>query len=92
MNPNDTTPLILDLRDRMARIETKLDGHNEAHITIDRRLDKLEATQEAQAILVAENRSAIETGKARVATVGAIAGGLMAVLTFLGDHFWNILG
>lgn len=83
VNPNDNTPLILDLRDRMARIETKLDVHNETHRLIDRRLDTNEADIEYL-------KTEVATGKAKVATAGAIGGGVFALLGFLGDRFWNI--
>lgn len=83
--------LILDLRDRMARIETKLDTHQTSHDVIDRRLDKLEATQEEHDTRIDANRSEIVTARARVATIGAIGGGVVTVLTLLGDHFWNII-
>lgn len=90
MAPHSPTTLILDLRDRMARIETKLDTHHDAHRIIDKRLDKAEADIAALDDRVASTRTEIATGKASVATAGAIGGGIFAALSFLGDRFWNI--
>jgi chromosome segregation ATPase len=87
--PNSTT-LILDLRDRMARIETKLDAHHDAHTVIDRRLDKIEAEVASLDDRITSNRSDIDAGKAKVATLGAVGGGVIAVATMLGDHLWSL--
>jgi hypothetical protein len=80
----ENTPLILDLRDRMARIETKLDGHLEAHTIIDKRLDKLEIQAE-------ESSSAIAAFKVRWATFSALGGAVISIIAMLGDRFWNLL-
>lgn len=98
MDNANPTHLILDLRDRMARIETKLDGHHEAHNNIDKcfdavdkRLVSLEDRQTAQSLLVAETKSEIALSKARVATLAAVGSGLIAIATFLADHLWSLL-
>lgn len=78
------TSLILDLRDRMTRIETKLDGHNEAHSLIDRRLDKLEADSATQ-------RQLLSAFQVRAATVASIFAGFVAILGAVGDHVWSLL-
>lgn len=83
MDGNHTTDLILDLRDRMARIETKLDGHQEQHRTLDKRIDDLEARTD-------ENSAAIAAAKVRFATLAAVASGVMAILGFLGEHLWSL--
>lgn len=83
--PLDTTTLILDLRDRMARFETKLDMHNLAHDIIDRRLDKLEEVSD-------EHGVAIAASKVRMTTYAGVASATITVLTLLGDRIWNIFG
>ncbi|WP_066803388.1 hypothetical protein [Sphingomonas asaccharolytica] len=87
---NSNTGLILDLRDRMARIETKLDAHHDAHTVIDKRLDKVEAAVSDLDDRITANRSDIDAGKAKVATLGAVGGGVIAVATMLGDHLWSL--
>lgn len=89
--PLDTTALILDLRDRMARIETKLDSHYEAHLVIDRRLEALEARADQTDSLVSANASDIAEGKTRWSTLAAIASAIIAILSLLGDRLWTFL-
>ncbi|WP_375272842.1 hypothetical protein [Sphingomonas sp.] len=76
--------MILDLRDRMVRIETKLDTHHEAHVVIDKRLDDLDTRTEA-------NTTAIAASRVRVATLSAVASAVVAGLSLLGDHLWTFL-
>lgn len=88
--PHPTT-LILDLRDRMARIETKIDGHYESHVVIDKRLDALEADVKSMDGRIDANTQEISTGKAKFATLAAVASAIIAVLSLLGDHLWSFL-
>lgn len=76
--------MILDLRDRMVRIETKLDGHNAAHVLIDKRLDKLEGDSETF-------RSQLAAYKVRAATISSIAAAVIAILGVVGDHLWSLI-
>jgi hypothetical protein len=91
MDNNPThSPMILDLRDRMVRIETKLDAHHEAHQVIDRRLDIAEARQVALDSRIDVVETEIARGKAKFATAAGIGGGAVAILSALGDRFWNM--
>lgn len=78
------TTIILDLRDRMARIETKLDGHQDQHVAIDKRFEALEDT-------VNDHNEVITTFKTRVATLSAVASAIIALLVFVGEHVWQLL-
>lgn len=95
--PNHTN-LILDLRDRMARIETKLDGHHEAHVTIDKcfaavdaRLALIETRQTAQESVSTSTRTEIAISKAKLATLATVGTSAIAVVTFVADHLWTLL-
>lgn len=86
-----TTSLILDLRDRMARIETKLDGHQEAHATIDKRFDTLEATVADIDERTDRNSSDIAANKVRYATFAAVGAAILSFLSLAGEHIWKAL-
>lgn len=86
-----TTVLILDLRDRMARIETKLDGHQEAHTVIDRRLDAIEEQVGDIASRTSSNSAEVAASKARYATLVAVGSGVVSTLGLFGDHIWKAL-
>lgn len=88
--PHPTT-LILDLRDRMARIETKIDGHYESHVVIDRRLDALEADVKSLDGRIDGNSQDISTAKAKFTTLTAVVSAIFALMSLLGDNLWSFL-
>lgn len=95
--PNPTT-LILDLRDRMARIETKLDGHHDAHVVIDKafeligkRFDTVEAEHTALALAVAEDKGDLAISKAKLATLVTAGSAAVTFAVFVGDRLLALL-
>jgi len=92
MDPTDhTNTMILDLRVAVARIETKLDGHHEAHQTIDKRFETIEAAQADLDARVTANTAEIATSKTRFATLAAVASAIFAILSLLGEHLWSFI-
>ena len=92
MDDTHTTNLILDLRDRMARFETKLDGHFEAHVLIDKRFERIEARVEDQDVRINAAAAEIATNKTRYATLAAVASAILAILGVAGEHILKLLG
>jgi hypothetical protein len=92
MDDPNTFPHILDLRDRMVRIETKLDGHNEAHATIDKTFafhTQQIAVLDAQ---VTTNTADIASTKVRTATLAAVGAAALAIIPFIADLFPKLFG
>jgi chromosome segregation ATPase len=95
--PSSTT-LILDLRDRMARIETKLDEHHREHAMIDRafelvgkRIEAIETRQDAEATKVNDIKADIAVSRAKVAMLVTIGTSLVAGITYFAEHIWGML-
>ena len=81
------TGLILDLRERMVRIETKLDSHNDAHAYIDRRFDGIDKVLLGHKTLVEANSAAIAASSTRVKLLAGIGTVALGIIPFLADHF-----
>nr|WP_131588850.1 hypothetical protein [Sphingomonas melonis] len=82
----------------MARIETKLDGHHEAHAAIDKgfalvdtRLTLIETRQAALEGVSNSTRNEIAISKAKLATLGAVGTTGIAIVTFIADHLWTLI-
>lgn len=76
MDPHDN--LLLDLRERMVRIETKLDGHAETHKNLTEQVEKHD-----------ERLDTLERDHRLIVSLGTIA---IFIVTFFQEPITNILG
>ena len=89
--------LFIDLRERMVRIETKLDSHNYAHAVIDKTIDTMDKRitlvvdrVDLEAVKVTALSHEIALSRAKLATLASVGSAFGALVTFVATHFFKI--
>ncbi len=85
MTPQDLTPvsLMIEMRERLVRIETKMDSSAEKVETIETRL----STHETR---IADLEGANQEMKTRLATLKWVGGAVVTVATLFGDKLLQL--
>lgn len=85
MLTNDLTPvtLMIEMRERLVRIETKMDSSTE-------KVEAVEAVQAAHEAQIVVLEKEVDRSKTRMAMLATLGGGIVTIVSLFGDRLLSL--